>query len=73
MSAKVLGGLCLYSVIMTAATAILAWYGTSCGIESNIDEDENKVKIRYKRECSIWTFHLLEKDLLKSGNSARKR
>ena len=25
MSAKVLGGLCLYSVIMTGSTAILAW------------------------------------------------
>ena len=49
MSAKVLGGLCLYSVIMTAATAILAWYGTSCGIESNIDGDENKVENKIQK------------------------
>ena len=50
MSAKVLGGLCLYSVIMTATTAILAWWlGSSCGIESNIDGDENKVENKIQK------------------------
>ena len=50
MSAKVLGGLCLYSVIMTASTAILAWWlGSSCGIESEIKGDENKVENKIQR------------------------
>ena len=50
MSAKVLGGLCLYSVIMTATTAILAWWlGSSCGIDSNIDGDENKVENKIQK------------------------
>ena len=43
MSAKVLGGLCLYGVIMTGATAILAYLLTSCGIESNIEGNDNEV------------------------------
>ena len=69
MSAKVLGGLCLYSIIMTASTAILAWWlGSSCGIESKIDGDENKVENKIQkgvfnvdfstsgesRTCEIW-------------------
>ena len=50
MSAKVMGGLCLYSVIMTASTAILAWWlGSSCGIESKIDGDENKVENKIQK------------------------
>ena len=50
MSAKVLGGLCLYSVIMTPSTAILAWWlGSSCGIESEIEGDENKVENKIQR------------------------
>ena len=44
MSAKVLGGLCLYGVIMTGATAILAYLLTSCGIESNIEGNDNEVE-----------------------------
>ena len=67
ISAKVRGGLCLYSVIKTAATAILAWYGTSCGIESNIDGDENEVDNKIQKgfvnmdfsssgegSCEVW-------------------
>ena len=50
MSAKVLSGLCLYSVIMTASTAILAWWlGSSFGIESKIDGDENKVENKIQK------------------------
>ena len=63
MSAKVLGGLCLYSVIMTASTAILAWWlGSSCGIDSEIKGDENNVENKIKRGA----FNV---DLSSSGNS----
>ena len=38
MSSRALGGLCLYGVIMTASTAVLAYLlTTSCGIDSNIE------------------------------------
>ena len=63
MSAKVLGGLCLYSVIMTASTAILAWWlGSSCGIESEIKGDENKVENKIQKGV----FNV---DFSSSGNS----
>ena len=54
MSAKVLGGLCLYSIIMTASTAILDWWlGSSCGIESEIKGDENKVENKIQKGSSM--------------------
>ena len=63
MSAKVLGGLCLYSVIMTASTAILAWWlGSSCGIEYEIKGDENKVENKIQKGV----FNV---DFSSSGNS----
>ena len=67
MSAKVLGGLCLYGVIMTGATAILAYLLTSCGIESDIkgnnNEVDNKIQKGFvnmdfsssgKGSCKVW-------------------
>ena len=67
MSAKVLGGLCLYGVIMTGATAILAYLLTSCGIESDIkgknNEVDNKIQKGFvnmdfsssgKGSCEVW-------------------
>ena len=63
MSAKVLGGLCLYSVIMTGSTAILAWWlGSSCGIESEIKGDENNVENKIQKGV----FNL---DISSSGDS----
>ena len=44
MSSKALGGLCLYGVIMTASTAVLAYLlSTSCGIDSEIEGSNNEV------------------------------
>ena len=44
MSSKALGGLCLYGVIMTASTAVLAYLlSTSCGIDSEIEGFNNEV------------------------------
>ena len=67
MSAKALGGLCLYGVIMTGATAILAYLLTSCGIESDIkgnnNEVDNKIQKGFvnmdflssgKGSCEVW-------------------
>ena len=67
MSAKVLGGLCLYGVIMTGGTAILAYLLTSCGIESDIkgnnNEVDNKIQKGFvnmdfsssgKGSCEVW-------------------
>ena len=67
MSAKVLGGLCLYGVIMTGATAILAYLLTSCGIESNIKGNDNEVDNKIQKgfvnmdfsssgkgSCEVW-------------------
>ena len=63
MSSKVLGGLCLYSVIMTGSTAILAWWlGSSCGIDSEIKGDENNVENKIQKGV----FNL---DISSSGNS----
>ena len=63
MSAKVLGGLCLYSVIMTGSTAILAWWlGSSCGIDSEIKGDENNVENKIQKGV----FNL---DISSSGDS----
>ena len=67
MSAKVLGGLCLYGVIMTGATAILAYLLTSCGIESDIKGNDNEVDNKIQKgfvnmdfsssgkgSCEVW-------------------
>ena len=67
MSAKVLGGLCLYGVIMTGATAILAYLLTSCGIESYIKGNDNEVDNKIQKgfvnmdfsssgkgSCEVW-------------------
>ena len=65
MSAKVLGGLCLYSFIMTGSTVILAWWlGSSCGInsESEIEGDENTVENTIQR--GVFNF-----DISSSGDS----
>ena len=65
MSAKVLGGLCLYSFVMTGSTAILAWWlGSSCGInsESEIKGDENTVENTIQR--GVFNF-----DISSSGDS----
>ena len=44
MLSKALGGLCLYGVIMTASTAVLAYLlTTSCGIDSKVEGSNNKV------------------------------
>ena len=44
MSAKALGGLCLYGIIMTGATALLAYLLTTCGgIDSEIKGSDNEV------------------------------
>ena len=44
MSSKALGGLCLYGVIMTASTAVLAYLlSTSSGIDSEIERSNNEV------------------------------
>ena len=56
MSAKVLGGLCLYGVIMTGATAILAYLLTSCGIESNIEGNDNEVVTQDPKGCVQYGF-----------------
>ena len=47
MTAKALGGLCLYGIIMTASTAVLAYLlATSCGIEieGSNNEVDNKIQ-----------------------------
>ena len=65
MSAKVLGGLCLYSFVMTGSTVILAWWlGSSCGInsESEIKGDENTVENTIQR--GVFNF-----DISSSGDS----
>ena len=65
MSAKVLGGLCLYSFIMTGSTVILAWWlGSSCGInsESEIEGDENIIENKIQKGI----FNL---DISSSGES----
>ena len=65
MSAKVLGGLCLYSFIMTGSTVILAWWlGSSCGInsESEIKGDENTVENKIQK--GVFNF-----DISSSGES----
>ena len=67
MSGKVLGSLCLYGVIMTGATAILAYLLTSCGIESNIEGNDNEVENKIQKgvfnldlsssgegSCDVW-------------------
>ena len=67
MSAKVLGVLCLYGVIMTGATAILAYLLTSCGIESDIKGNDNEVDNKIQKgfvnmdffssgkgSCEVW-------------------
>ena len=51
MSSKALGGLCLYGVIMTASTAVLAYLlSTSCGIDSEIEGSNNEVD----KNIRIW-------------------
>ena len=65
MSAKVLGGLCLYSFTMTCSTVILAWWlGSSCGInsESEIKGDENTVENKIQK--GVFNF-----DISSSGDS----
>ena len=65
MSAKVQGGLCLYSFVMTGSTVILAWWlGSSCGInsESEIKGDENTVENTIQR--GVFNF-----DISSSGDS----
>ena len=44
MSSRALGGLCLYGVIMTASTAVLAYMSTtSCRIDSEMEGSNNEV------------------------------
>ena len=65
MSAKVLGGLCLYSFVMTGSTVILAWWlGSSCGInsESEIEGDENIIENKIQK--GVFNF-----DISSSGES----
>ena len=65
MPAKVLGGLCLYSFVMTGSTVILAWWlGSSCGInsESETKGDENTVENTIQR--GVFNF-----DISSSGDS----
>ena len=68
MSAKALGGLCLYGIIMTGATAILAYLlTTSCGIDSEIKGSDNEVDNKIQKglvnmdfsssgkgSCEVW-------------------
>ena len=68
MSAKALGGLCLYGIIMTGSTAILAYLlTTSCGIDLEIKGSENEIDNKIQKDlvnmdfsssgkgsCEIW-------------------
>ena len=68
MSAKALGGLCLYGIIMTGSTAILAYLlTTSCGIDSEIKGSDNEVDNKIQKglvnmdfsssgkgSCEVW-------------------
>ena len=50
MSSKALGGLCLYGIIMTASTAVLAYLlSTSCGIDSEIEGSNNEVENKIQK------------------------
>ena len=61
MSAKALGGLCLYGIIMTGSTAILAYLlTTSCGIDSEIKGSDNEVDNKIQKG-------LVNKDFSSSG------
>ena len=68
MSAKALGGLCLYGVIMTGATAILAYLlTTSCGIDSEIKGSDNEVDNKILKGLVNMDLLRLEKDRVKYG------
>ena len=68
MSAKALGGLCLYGIIMTGSTAILAYLlNTSSGIDSEIKGSDNEVDNKIQKglvnmnfsssgkgSCEVW-------------------
>ena len=68
MSAKALEGLCLYGVIMTASTAVLAYLlTTSWGFDSKIDGSDNEVDNKIQKglvnvdfsssgkgSCEVW-------------------
>ena len=68
MSSKALGGLCLYGIIMTGSTAILAYLlTTSCGIDSEIKGSDNEVDNKIQKglvnmdfsssgkgSCKVW-------------------
>ena len=66
MSAKALGGLCLFGAIMTGATTILAYLlTTSCGIDSEIEGSDNEVDNKIQKglvnmdssgkgSCEVW-------------------
>ena len=57
MSAKALGGLCLYGIIMTGSTAILAYLlTTSCGIDSEIKGSDNE------GSCEVWEAYITSND-----------
>ena len=68
MSSKALGGLCLYGVIMTASTAVLAYLlTTSCGIDSKIEGSDNEVDNKIQKGLVNVDFLLRVKDLVKRG------
>ena len=59
MSAKALGGLCLYGIIMTGSTAILAYLlTTSCGIDSEIKGSDNEVDNKIQKGLVNMDFSL---------------
>ena len=71
MLATVLGGLCLYGVIMTGATAILAYLLTSCGIESNIEGNDNEVENKIQKD--VFNMDFSSSGEGSCGNNAKKR
>ena len=68
MSSKALGGLCLFGIIMTASTAVLAYLLTTlCGIDSEIEGSNNEVDNKIQKglvnmdfsssgkgSCDVW-------------------
>ena len=68
MSAKALGGLCLYGIIMTGSTAILAYLlTTSCGIDSEIKGSDKEVDNKIQKGLLNMDFSSSEKGSCEVG------